>query len=103
MRIIAKKTLVKYGLLESLAKNALDSWYKKVEKADWQNHNDLKEQFGNASIIDTTRVVFNIHGNSFRLVVDIDYRYHAVFITWVGSHSEYDKINVKNVQYNPFD
>lgn len=102
MRIIAKKTLVKYWEREPISKIALENWFKKVEKAEWHNHNDLKEQFGNASIIDTTRVVFNIHGNSFRLIVDIEYRYHAVFIVWVGTHSEYDKINVKNVQYNPF-
>jgi mRNA interferase HigB len=101
MRIIAKKTLANYWSKEPIAKNALEEWYKTVEKADWTNHNDLKEQFGNASIIDNTRVVFNIHGNKYRLITDVAYPHHAVFITWVGTHKEYDKINVRNVQYNP--
>ena len=103
MRIIAKKTLAKYWEKEPLAKSSLEQWYKSVEKAQWSNPNDLKAQFGNASIIDNTRVIFNIHGNKYRLIVDIEYRYYAVFIAWIGTHSEYNKIDAHNVQYNPFD
>ena len=70
-----------------------------MEFANWQNPNELKEQHLSASIINNKRVVFNIHGNKFRLIVDIEYRLGIVFIVWFGSHKEYDKIDVKIIKY----
>lgn len=86
-----------------MAKEALLSWYDEIEAANWNNPNELKSQYRNASLISEKRVVFNIHGNSFRLVVDIEYRLKIVFIVWFGTHSKYDKIDVKSVVYDKAD
>lgn len=59
----------------------------------------MKKKYGNASIIDNKRVVFNISGNNFRLVVDIEYSLKIIYIVWFGTHQEYDNINVKTVAY----
>lgn len=75
------------------------SWYEEAISANWDSPNALKEQYHNASIINHKRVVFNIHGNSFRLIVDIEYRLKIVFIVWFGTHKQYDSIDVKNVYY----
>jgi mRNA interferase HigB len=75
------------------------SWYEEAAAANWNNPNELKEQYRNASIITEKRVVFNIHGNSYRLVVDIEYRLKIVFVVWFGTHKEYDKTNIKRVSY----
>jgi len=75
------------------------SWHEEVEKATWNSPNDLKLQFQNASIVTAKRVVFNIHGNSFRLIVDIEYRLKIVFIVWFGTHKQYDLIDAKKISY----
>ena len=99
MRIIAIRT-IKNGYIEfPVAKQSLLAWNEEVEFANWQNPNELKEQHLSASIINTKRVVFNIHGNKFRLIVDIEYRLGIVFIVWFGSHNEYNKIDVKTIKY----
>ena len=72
-------------------------WFGVVEEANGSNHNELKAQYKNASIIDKKRIVFNIHGNKFRVIVDNEYVRKWVFIAWIGTHSEYDKVNVKTV------
>jgi mRNA interferase HigB len=102
MRIIALRTLRVYWAKEPLAEQPLKSWYAAVEKAQWENHNELKEQFGKASIINNKRVVFDIHGNKYRLIVDIEYLIKEVYVVWVGTHAEYDKIKVENVKYKRF-
>ncbi len=99
MRIIAVKTLKQYWEEYHQAKEALLAWYEEIENAEWNSPNELKEQFRNASILSDTRVVFNIHGNSYRLVVDIKYRAKIVFIVWFGTHKAYDKIDAKAVKY----
>ena len=65
----------------------------------WNNPNELKVQYGNASILHEKRVVFNIHGNAYRLIVDIEYRLKIVFIVCFGTHKQYDKINAKTISY----
>ncbi|TKG91630.1 type II toxin-antitoxin system HigB family toxin [Puteibacter caeruleilacunae] len=70
-----------------------------VKYSDWNNANELKAEYRNASIIGDKRVVFNIKGNDFRLIVDIEYRMKIVFIVWFGTHVEYDKIDVKRIRY----
>lgn len=99
MRVIALKTLKTYWAKETIVEQALKSWYAVVVKAEWNNPNELKEQFGNASIITNKRVVFNIHGNKYRLIVDIEYLVKQIYIVWIGTHVEYDKINVEDVKY----
>ncbi|WP_317042020.1 type II toxin-antitoxin system HigB family toxin [Algoriphagus alkaliphilus] len=79
------------------AANALYDWYEKFRKLEINSFNELKSICGNASIIKDDRVVFNIMGNKFRLVVRVVFEYKAVQIKWFGTHSEYDKIDVDTV------
>lgn len=99
MRIIAVKTLKSYWDEFPKAKQALLSWYEEVEVAGWNSPNDLKGQYRNASVLTDKRVVFNIHGNTYRLIVDIEYRLKIVFVVWFGTHKQYDKIDAKKVSY----
>ncbi len=99
MRIIAVKTLKLYARKKIEAEQALFAWYQKAGKAAWKNHNELKAQIGNASVISDKRVVFNIHGNKYRLIVDIEYRLQIIFIVWIGTHKEYDSIDAKTIRY----
>ncbi len=105
MRVIARKTLKRY--IDSLngskdqkaVKSALDSWFEEVRQADWKSPADVVKAYANASIVGSDRVIFNIKGNDYRLVIAIHYRLRIVFIKWLGSHAEYDKIDVKTVNY----
>ena len=105
MRIIARKTLREF--VESLrgnkdqkaVKSALDAWFHEALQADWETPADVLKAYANASIVGPNRVVFNIKGNDYRLVVAINYRHQIVFIKWLGTHSDYDKIDVKTVRY----
>ena len=99
MRVIAIKTLNDYRKKFPQSEQALLSWHDEVGEASWGNPNELKAQYRNASILTDKRVVFNIHGNSFRLIVDIEYRLKIVFVLWFGTHSQYDKIDAKKVSY----
>ena len=99
MRVIAVKTIKLYAKKKKEAEQSLFAWYQEACKAGWKNHNELKQQFHNASIAGDKRVIFNIHGNKYRLVVDIEYHLQIIFIVWVGTHKEYDKIDVKTVAY----
>lgn len=100
MRVGAAKTLRNYWEKEPLSEQPLKAWFTEAEKAKWESPNMLKQQFANASILTNKRVVFNIHGNKFRLIADIEYRLQTVFIVWIGTHQEYDRIDVKNVKYD---
>jgi mRNA interferase HigB len=99
MRVIAVKTLKLYAKKKKEAEQSLFAWYEEACKVSWKNHHDLKKQMGNASVISDKRVVFNIHGNKYRLIVDIEYRLQIIFIVWTGTHNEYDKIDAKKVVY----
>jgi len=99
MRIISVKTLKEFWLKFPHAEQALLSWYEEAEAANWNNPNELKSQYRNASVLTDKRVVFNIHGNTYRLIVDIEYRLKIVFVVWFGTHKQYDKIDAKKVSY----
>lgn len=99
MRIIAVKTLKDYWEEFPQAEQPLLSWYEEAEIAEWNNPNELKAQYRNPSILNDKRVVFNIHGNTYRLIVDIEYRLKIVFVVWFGTHKEYDKIDAKLISY----
>lgn len=97
MRIIAKKTLRKFWERHPDAKAPLLAWYGEVEREDWARPADVKAKYGTASIVDSERVVFNIKGNDYRLVVRINYAYRIVYVRFVGSHADYDSVDVEEV------
>ena len=101
MRVIKEKTLVDYCFKKKYkqAKGSLQSWIYETRYSNWSNPNELKLKYKNASVINAKRVVFNIKGNDFRLIVDVEYKLGIIFIVWFGTHEEYDKIDVKNVNY----
>lgn len=99
MRIISRKTLVKYWQKYKETEQPLKAWYDEVLNAAWSSPNELKSQYKNASIITNKRVVFNIKGNNYRLIVDVEYKIGIIFIVWIGTHEEYDRINVKEISY----
>lgn len=99
MRVIAVKTIKNFWGKYPEAKQALLAWYEEAESSEWENPNILKSHYKSASILNKKRVVFNIHGNDFRLIVDIEYRLKIVFIVWFGTHKQYDKIDAKTVSY----
>lgn len=75
----------------------LRAWYHDVKSATWKNSNELKSQYKHASIVGDGCIVFNIKGNDYRLVVSIDYDFQILFIRFVGTHKQYDKIDVKTI------
>ena len=99
MRIITVGTIKMAIKKYPGAEQSLLSWFEEAKNADWQNPNALKQQYKNASVLSAKRVVFNIHGNTFRLLVDIEYRLKIIFIVWFGTHKEYDKIDAKTISY----
>lgn len=105
MRIIARKTLkqfterLKGSKDQKAVKSALDAWFYEVLRADWKTPADVLKAYANASMVGPDRAVFNIKGNDYRLVVAINYRHQIGFIKWLGTHAEYDKIDVKTVKY----
>lgn len=98
MRIIATSTLIDYYQRFPETEQPLKAWIAEVKKANWQTAHDIKKQYKNASILKGRRVVFNIKGNEHRLIVAIAFRLGAVYIKFIGTHSEYDKINADNVE-----
>jgi len=100
MRIIAKRTLREFWVSAPEyedSKGQLEAWHSEAEKADWNNPQEVKAQFRSASVLKNGRVVFNIKGNDYRLVVKINYSYKIVYIRFVGTHKQYDKIDVESV------
>lgn len=97
MRIISKRTLREYWERYPDAKNPLLSWYREVTKEDWDTPAKIKAKYGNASIVGDNRVVFNIKGNAYRLVVKINYPYRTVYVRFIGTHAEYDTVDVLEV------
>jgi mRNA interferase HigB len=106
VRIIARNTL--HGFvrnrverrLQRVVKDHLDAWFALASRAVWKNSAELKRQCRTASIVSAERVVFNIKGNEFRLVVAVDYDHGVVLILWLGTHREYDLIDVKQVEFD---
>jgi mRNA interferase HigB len=96
MRIIAKRTLREFWLRHPEAEEALLAWYREVEKEDWLKPSQVKDKYRSASFV-RDRVVFNIKGNDYRLVVKINYPYRIVYVRFVGTHEEYDEIDVEEV------
>jgi len=99
MRVIAFKSLKQFweNPLYSDAENSLRAWYQDAKNAHWKNSNEVKSQFKNASIFGNNRLVFNTKGNTYRLVVKIEYEFQFMFIRFIGTHKQYDKIDCKSI------
>jgi len=97
MRIIALKTVKDFWLKHPETEQPLKAWFDEVKKADWKNPNDLVSQFATARTIKNDRVVFKIKGNRYRLIVAIRYDFKIVYVRFIGTHSEYDKINAEEI------
>lgn len=106
MRIIARRTLREF--VESLAghkdhpavKSAVDAWFDEARKARWKTTADIKRAYPTSSIVTAERVVFNIKGNAYRLVVAVDFKKGIVWIKWMGTHKDYDRIDVTEVNHD---
>lgn len=100
MRVIALSTLKAFWSSSpaySDSKEPGKAWYREALKADWANPNDVKAQFSNASVLKDGRVVFNLAGNKYRLVVWINYAYRVVYIRFIGTHRQYDQIDAQSI------
>ena len=97
MRIHTKKTLREFWQRHRDAEPALDEWYRTVEQAHWTTPSDLLSSYPNASILSHNRAIFRIKGNAYRLIVRIDYTDGIVFIRFVGTHAQYNRINALEV------
>lgn len=106
MRIIARRKLrafveARKGHKDQRGlKAAVDAWFHEVKKARWENSADVKRSYATASIVGSDRVVFKIRGNDYRLVVAVDYEKSIVWIKWIGTHKDYDKIDATEVEYD---
>lgn len=97
MRIIARKTLVQFWIKNPNSKASLETWFKEAERAEWNNPSEIKKLYPSASFLMSNRVCFNISGNNYRLIVKINYQFHIVYIRFVGTHAEYNKIDAETV------
>ncbi len=97
MRIISRSALSNYGAANPRSDQALKAWGAEAKHASWSTPADVKAQYGNASILKDGRVVFNICGNEFRMVVWINYKYFTIYIRFIGTHAEYDQIDSQTI------
>ena len=97
MRIISRKTLKDFWQRHSDAEAALQAWYVDVKRSRWRSPADIKSVYPNASLVANNRVVFNIKGNTYRVVAAVQYQFGIVYIRFVGTHEEYDRIDVATV------
>jgi mRNA interferase HigB len=97
MRLIAIGTLREFWRIHPDSKEQLQAWYQLLKSAAWKSPNGVKRQFRSASIIGGNRVVFNIAGNKYRLVVKIHYNTGIVYVRFIGTHREYDAVNAEEV------
>lgn len=99
MRVISKSTLKRFCQQASHgdARGPLESWHEEALKAVWTSPQEVKRQYASASICGNNRVVFNVGGNKYRLVVEMQYRAGIVWVKFIGTHAQYDRINVETV------
>lgn len=98
MRVIAVSTLRQFWEKHPDAEQPLKAWFDEASNAIWAQPSDIKAQYGSASILKNRRVVFNIKGNDYRLIVAIAYKLGLVYIKFIGTHTEYDKIDAETVE-----
>jgi mRNA interferase HigB len=106
MRIIARRTLRQFVEAHARHKDqralkaALDAWFDEVKKARWTSAADVKRLYATASIVSADRIVFNIKGNAYRLIAAVDFEKRIVWIKWIGTHRDYDRIDAKEIDYD---
>jgi mRNA interferase HigB len=100
MRVIAVSTLRNFWTRHPDAEQPLKAWFQEVIRASWNRPPDIKERYRSASILKNRRVVFNIKGNDYRLVVAVAYRMQIVYVKFVGTHKEYDAVDAETVDLN---
>lgn len=98
MRIISKKTLVAFYTKHADAETALQEWYAKTEESQWKNFAELRKTFNSADNVGNKRIVFNIKGNDYRLISIVLFRIKMVYIRFIGTHSEYDRLSEEEVK-----
>ncbi len=96
-RIFAKSTLREFWEKYPESEQYLKTWFDIVKSSDWKNTTDVKQTYANVSIMKDSRIVFNIKGNSFRLVAKFNFGKQWVFIRFIGTHEQYDKIDVSTI------
>ena len=103
IRLVKKKTIAKYQNANASSRNSFDQWIDKLKNANWQTANDIKETYGSADLLgkSSNRVVFNIGGNNYRMICKCHFgeSYVHLFINWIGTHSEYNKVCKDELQY----
>ncbi len=100
MKVLVKKTILFYIKKYPIAEKPILIWYNEFSKTDFNNFNELKIIYKNASIVSNNRIVFNIKGNDFRLVVSLNFNQKACYVIWFGTHKEYDKIDVEKISFD---
>jgi len=97
VHVISQKKLRDYYNKHKEIKSQLETWYHEAKNAEWKNPQEVKKKYGSASIIGGNKVVFNIKGNKYRLLTKINYQMKIVYIKFIGTHKEYDKINGEEI------
>ncbi len=97
LRVIAKKALREFWTKHGDCEQQLKAWYRETEKSKWRNTNEIKKAYPSASILGENRVVFNIKGNNYRLIVKINFHYQMTWIRFIGTHKEYDRIDANKI------
>ncbi len=107
MRIISRRTLTRFATSRrghpdhATLDAALRAWFAEVKKARWESPANIKRKYRSASIVGPDRVVFNIRGNAYRLVVAVDFEKGIIWIKWIGTHADYDRIDIRTVRHVP--
>ena len=99
MVVISKALLLNFAVEYPDAGDALVKWYNETKAADWKNFSDVKKTFNSCDLAGNDRYVFDIRGNKYRMVALIIFRVRTVFVLFIGTHAEYDKINVKEITF----
>ncbi len=97
LRVIAKKVLREFWEKHNDCEQQLKAWFQEASKAEWKNSNEIKTEYPSASIIGNDRIVFNIKGSSYRVIIKINFDYQMIWIRFIGTHPEYDKVNAKTI------
>ncbi len=97
MKIFSRGTLRDYWTKNRDCELQLKTWYRETEKSNWKSVNELKAEYPNASILKDNRIVFNIKGNNYRLIVKFNFEYQLAWIRFIGTHAEYDTINANKI------
>lgn len=97
VRVIAKRTLRDFWNKHPDCEEQLKSWYRETEKSEWNNINELKNDYPSASILKENRIVYNSKGNNYRLIAKFNFEYQICWIRFIGTHASYDKIDANTI------